>query len=413
MNYNLIEETGVASIKLWTKFVPVDYNTLQQLRNTATLPFIHHHIAVMPDCHWGMGATVGSVIATVNAVVPAAVGVDLGCGMSGRRLTLTANQLPSQLNVLRDYIEQRVPHGRSDNGGDNDVGSWRGRDPENLTDERKTQLKQLSTRLNTIVAKHPLLTRAAKRAFAQCGTLGTGNHFIEVCLDEQDQVWLVLHSGSRGIGNAIGRYFIAKAKEEMVKSNITLPDFDLAYLTEHSQHFQDYIEAVEWAQDYAMLNRMIMMDAVINAMHQFIQIPFTDDLMVVNCHHNYISRETHFGQDGVLVTRKGAVRAERGDLGIIPGSMGDRTFIVRGKGNPESFNSCSHGAGRVMSRKQASQTITIEQHIQDTQGVECRKDATVLDESPKAYKNIDDVMRSQEDLVEIVHTLKQIVCVKG
>lgn len=412
MSYNLVKEANLSPIKIWNKFVPVETQAMNQLKNLATLPFIHEHIAVMPDCHWGMGATIGSVIATVGAVIPAAVGVDIGCGMTARRISLTASDLPDNLLMLRTYIEERVPHGRTDDGGSNDVGSWRGRDPLNLTDERKAQIRELGIRLQPIVDKHPTLRKAAERAFTQCGTLGTGNHFIEVCLDENDGVWLVLHSGSRGVGNAIGRYFISKAKEEMIKDNITLPDIDLAYLAEHGSYFLDYVEAVEWAQDYAALNRAIMMDAVIVSMHKFIEKPFTGDVMAINCHHNYISREFHYGKD-VIVTRKGAVKAGMEDLGIIPGSMGAKTFIVRGKGNPESFQSCSHGAGRIMSRTQAKKLVSLEEHIQDTAGVECKKDLSVIDETPKAYKNIDDVMKSQDDLVEVLFILKQIVCVKG
>ncbi len=391
-------------IKAWIKGVPIEDAAAQQLRNVARLPFVFKHVAAMPDVHWGMGATVGSVIATKGAIVPAAVGVDIGCGMAAAMTSLVAADLPDSLAAMRSAIEAAVPHGRTDNGGKNDRGAW-GEGGPGLSSE-------LAESLATIVAKHPKLGRAAQRAPAHAGTLGTGNHFIEVCLDETDRVWVMLHSGSRGIGNAIGSRFIELAKAEMRRWFVNLADQDLAYLPEGSQHFDDYVEAVGWAQDYARANRELMMRAAVAAIKASLGREFEAGVVTVNCHHNYVSREHHFGEN-VFVTRKGAVRAREGDLGIIPGSMGAKSFIVRGKGNPDSFMSCSHGAGRKMSRAAAKKTFTLADHATATAGVECRKDEGVLDETPGAYKAIDDVMAAQEDLVEIVHTLRQVLCVKG
>lgn len=406
-------EAGSKPIKGWTVGVPVEVEAIKQLKNIAALPFIYSHIAVMPDVHLGKGATVGSVVATKGAIIPAAVGVDIGCGMAAQRLTFKSTALPESLGHLRAAIEAAVPHGRTDNGGKNDRGAFGevkvfNHHSKAIVDEA-TKLRK---HLDSIVERHPKLKRAAERAWNHVGTLGTGNHFIELCLDETDQVWVMLHSGSRGIGNAIGTYFINKAKEEMSRFFIHLPDGDLAYLPEGSQYYNDYIEAVSWAQRFAALNRSIMMHATLGAIHRTLGLPIDSDMEAINCHHNYVSEERHLGQN-VLVTRKGAVNAHLGTLGIIPGSMGAKSFIVRGKGNRDSFCSCSHGAGRVMSRTQAAKTFTLEDHIRDTAGVECRKDIEVIDETPKAYKNIDDVMAAQEELVEIVHTLKQFLCVKG
>jgi tRNA-splicing ligase RtcB len=391
-------------IKAWIEGVPLEDAAAQQLRNVARLPFVFKHVAAMPDVHWGMGATVGSVIATKGAIVPAAVGVDIGCGMAAAMTSLTAADLPDGLGGLGSAMDGAVPHGRTDNGGKNDRGAW-GEGGSGLDGD-------IAQGLAAIVAKEPKLDRAAQRAPAHAGTLGSGNHFIEVCLDEADRVWVMLHSGSRGIGNAIGSRFIELAKGEMRRWFINLPDQDLAYLPEGSQHFDDYVEAVGWAQDYARANRELMMRATVAAMQTSLGRAFEAGVVAVNCHHNYVSRERHFGEN-VLVTRKGAVRAREGDLGIIPGSMGAKSYIVRGRGNPESFMSCSHGAGRKMSRAAAKKTFTLADHESATAGVECRKDEGVLDETPGAYKAIDDVMAAQTDLVEIVHTLRQVLCVKG
>lgn len=399
-------------IKMWTHGVPVEDSAVAQLRNVAKLPFIFRHVAAMPDVHWGMGATVGSVIATKGAIIPAAVGVDIGCGMMAARTDLTASDLPDNLAAMRSAIEAAVPHGRTDNGGINDRGAWGDPPVRPLFEIGRNGANSLIERLNLITAKHQKLVRPSGRAPYHLGTLGTGNHFIEVCLDEEGRVWVMLHSGSRGIGNAIGSYFIERAKADIKRWFINLPDQDLAYLPEGSDEFDDYVEAVHWAQDFALANRNVMMAAVVNAVSESLGRPTLATVEAVNCHHNYVARENHFGQN-VLVTRKGAVRARVGDLGIIPGSMGVQSYIVSGKGNPDSFMSCSHGAGRKMGRREAERTFTIEDHIAATAGVECRKDAGVIDETPGAYKDVDAVMAAQADLVEIVHTLKQCVCVKG
>jgi tRNA-splicing ligase RtcB len=396
-------ESGVP-VKAWTRGVTIEDAAKQQLLNVATLPFIYRWIAAMPDVHWGMGATVGSVIPTRQAIIPAAVGVDIGCGMMAVRTTLNAAQLPDDLKAVRTAIEQAVPHGRTDNGGRNDRGAWR-RPPDAQLDV----WTQLAPRYHDIVEKHPKLGRG--NDLNHLGTLGTGNHFIEMCLDEEQRVWFMLHSGSRGVGNRIGSYFIELAKQDMRKAHIDLPDANLAYLKHGTKHFDDYVEAVQWAQDYAMANRRLMMESVLAAVRRILP-PFQATEDVVNCHHNYVAIEQHYGEE-VFVTRKGAVRAAKGDLGIIPGSMGAKSFIVRGKGNPESFHSCSHGAGRSMSRTEAKKRFTVEDHVKATRGVECRKDRDVIDETPAAYKPIEAVMRAQSDLVDVVHTLRQVVCVKG
>lgn len=397
---------GGVGIKTWTKGIEVEEQAMQQLRNVAKLPFIHKHIAAMPDVHWGMGATIGSVIATRGAIVPAAVGVDIGCGMCAWQLSLNASQLPDNLAPARAAIEKAVPHGRTENGGKGDRGAW-GEPPIGSVQ----RWNALSERYDAIIAKHP--RAKAFNGVNHLGTLGTGNHFIEVCLDETDQVWVMLHSGSRGVGNKIGSYFIESAKKEMERYFIGkyLPDADLAYLVERTELFDDYVNAVEWAQEFAWENRKAMMEQTLNALRTVLP-PFTVTEHAINCHHNYVARENHFGAN-VLVTRKGAVRARRGDLGIIPGSMGTGSFIVRGKGNPESFCSCSHGAGRRLSRGAAKRQITLEDHAKATAGIECRKDADVIDESPAAYKDIGAVIAAQSDLIDVVYRLRQIVNVKG
>jgi len=402
-NYNVINEPGAVPIKLWTRGVPLEDEARAQLLNIARLPFIHRWVAVMPDVHLGKGATVGSVVPTVGAIVPAAVGVDIGCGMIAARTTLTASDLPDNLAVIRSAIERAVPHGRT--VGARDKGAW-ATPPQAALDGWSTLHEDFAR----IVEKHPKLGRTNN--LNHLGTLGTGNHFVEVCLDEEQRVWFMLHSGSRGVGNAIGTHFIELAKQDMRRWMINLPDQDLAYLPEGSDHFGDYVFAVDWAQRFARTNRAIMMRNVVDAVRKVIDKPFDAEAEAVNCHHNYVNREHHFGKD-VLVTRKGAVSARKGELGIIPGSMGAKSFIVRGLGNEDSFHSCSHGAGRVMSRTAARKQITLEEHRAATAHVECRKDASVIDESPAAYKSIDAVMAAQQDLVEIVHTLRQVVCVKG
>lgn len=397
---------GRSPVKVWTK--DVEESALRQLQNLATLPFVHSHVAVMADVHWGMGATVGSVIPTRGAIIPAAVGVDLGCGMMAVKTNLTASDLPDSLVALRHDIEASIPHGRTDNGGKNDRGGW-GETPAPIMAKYQELLGQDD--ILELFRDHPKILSGNVNTHKHLGTLGTGNHFVEVCLDLEQNVWVMLHSGSRGIGNRIGSYFIELAKEEMKRWFINLPDADLAYLPEGSRYFDDYVAAVGWAQNYALANREIMMDAALRALQKHTK-PIVVTEMAVNCHHNYVEHENHFGAN-VWVTRKGAVRAKKGDLGIIPGSMGAKSFIVRGKGNKESFCSCSHGAGRKMSRGEAKRRFTIEDLQKQTEGVECRKDAAVIDEIPQAYKSIDEVMENQSDLVEVVAQLKQVLCVKG
>ncbi len=397
---------GGVPIKSWTRGVPFEDEAKAQLRRIAALPFIHKWVAAMPDVHLGMGATVGSVIPTLKAIIPAAVGVDIGCGMIASKTTLRADQLPDDLAPLRAAIERAVPHGRTANGGPGDRGAW-----HDVPDAQAQAWTELEPGYRAIVADHPKLDRGAH--LQHLGTLGTGNHFIEVCLDEDGAVWVMLHSGSRGVGNRIGSHFIELAKREMERWFVHLPDADLAYLPEGSTHFAGYVRAVAWAQQYARTNRELMMRATLQALTGSGLLPaFTADVIAVNCHHNYVARERHYGAD-VFVTRKGAVRAGRGELGIIPGSMGAKSYIVRGKGNPESFESCSHGAGRAMSRAEAKRRFTVADHAAATAGIECRKDADVIDETPAAYKAIDRVMEAQRDLVEVVATLRQVLCVKG
>ena len=401
--YELLHAEGSATpIKGWVRGVPLEEKAREQLRNIAALPFVGPWLAVMPDVHLGKGATVGSVVPTRAAIIPAAVGVDIGCGMAAVRTTLRAKDLPDSLVQLRSSIERGVP-----------VGNGRDGDHRRMPDSIETRLVQseLALRLEAIKARHrKIRTDKIER---QLGTLGGGNHFIEICLDEEGAVWVMLHSGSRGTGNLIGTYFIEQAREQLAHRvlGFHLPDKDLAFFMEGEPLFDDYVEAVSWAQDYARHNREAMMGRVLHEMRH--RLPkFQLEKLAVNCHHNYVQRETHYGES-LLVTRKGAVSAREGELGIIPGSMGTCSYIVRGKGNPDSFHSCSHGAGRVMSRTAARQQITLAQHREATAHVECRKDAAVIDESPAAYKSIDAVMAAQTDLVEVLHTLRQVLCVKG
>ena len=382
----------------------IDAQALRQLHNIASLPIVHPHVAAMPDVHAGIGATVGSVIPTRSAIIPAAVGVDIGCGMNAVRTTLTASDLPDNLARLRSAIEAEVPVGFEQHEWSRVQGSRQAR-----------AVRPLGDRLARIVERHrgiaKMLRQFERTWICQAGTLGGGNHFIELCLDEEQRVWVMLHSGSRGIGNVIGRYFISAAQKDMRRHQLQLPDADLAYLSEGSTLFDDYVDAVDWAQDYALLNRSEMMRRVLDVLATFAP-PFRLDGEAINCHHNYIARETH-GNEDLYVTRKGAISARQGELGIIPGSMGARSFIVRGKGKPESFCSCSHGAGRSMSRSEAKRRFNRFDLAEQTAGIECRKDGGVIDEIPAAYKNIDAVMAHQSDLVEVVHTLRQVVCIKG
>lgn len=409
--YNLI--TGaLVDIKMWTKYVPVESGAIDQLRNLTKMPIVFKHVAAMPDVHIGIGATVGTVMATKGAVIPSAVGVDIGCGMIACRTSLKSHQLPDNLHALRTEIEAMVPVGMDEHTANRLQGAAR----SNTSSLIDSQFSHLEKRLAVISAKHPdieaMVKNSAEKSWRQLGSLGGGNHFLEIAIAaEDDSVWLMLHSGSRGIGNAIGRYFIELAKKEMEVHKIQLPDRDLAYLQEGSIHYHDYLEAVSWAQEYASRNREVMMNLMLTAMARHLP-SFTLVEKAISCHHNYINKEKHFGED-VIITRKGAVSAQLGQLGIIPGSMGAKSFIVKGLGNQESFCSCSHGAGRVMSRSAAKKLISLDDHAKATAGVECRKDEGMIDESPAAYKDIIAVMKSQEDLVEIVYTLKQVLCVKG
>ncbi len=389
---------GKVPVKIYTD--DIEHQAYQQLCNIAQLPFIHGHVAAMPDVHFGKGATVGSVIPCKGAIIPAAVGVDIGCGMNALRLTIGAEDLPDNLRQLRSNIEAAIPVGFD----------------QHKTDKaRASTVRALSVGLDRLLRKHPKLLRMQKKPYQtwvrQLGTLGGGNHFIEICLDENDAVWILLHSGSRGVGNVIGQYFIQLARKDMHKHLHSLPDKDLAYFTEGAEHFDDYVDAVHWAQDYALDNRREMMRLILNALKK--KLPkFGISKEAINCHHNYVAIENHFGEN-VYITRKGAIRAGQDELGIIPGSMGAKSFIVRGKGNTESFSSCSHGAGRRMSRGKAKRAFSSEDIATQTAGIECRKDKGVLDEIPGAYKDIDQVMKNQNDLVDIEHTLHQVVCVKG
>jgi tRNA-splicing ligase RtcB len=388
----IISNTNVP-IKIWTdKIEPM---AITQLKNTANLPFVFKHVAVMPDVHYGIGATVGSVIATKGAICPAAVGVDIGCGMMAVKTNLDHEIVLDKISQIRKAIEESIPVGFNQNKiAAESVKQWDGW----LRSEKLSYVDQV----------------LKDKSLLQLGTLGGGNHFIEICLDTEDNVWAMLHSGSRNIGKVLAERHIQSAKDILKKMFIELPDPDLAYFSEKSQEFQNYLSDVKWCQEYAMQNRREMMKKVLKNLSLII---FNDErevekLMEVNCHHNYVSNEHHFGED-VLVTRKGAVSANKDEYGIIPGSMGAKSFIVKGKGNADSFHSCSHGAGRRMSRNQARKEFTIDDLIRQTSGVECRKDDGVLDEIPEAYKNIDEVMNNQSDLVEIVAQLKQIMCVKG
>lgn len=398
LNAKAVETGYGVPVKIFTQ--DVDEESLDQLRKMAQLNFIHSHIAVMPDVHLGKGATVGSVIPTKNAIIPSAVGVDIGCGMNALRLSLKAYQLPDNLSAIRNAIERKVPVGF---------------EQHKQVKAKASTLSPLDKRLKVITDKHPALRRMLRQFDAtwqkQLGTLGGGNHFIELCIDENDDVWVMLHSGSRGLGNVIGTYFIERAKKEAQNRFGHVPDKDLSYFAEGSANFDDYVEAVEWAQEYAFENRREMMRLILEAMRPLLP-SFQMTKEAINCHHNYVQREIHFGEE-VFVTRKGAISAQQDEYGIIPGSMGAKSYIVKGRGNPDSFCSCSHGAGRRMSRAKAKILFNQQDLIAQTQGIECRKDKGVVDEIPSAYKDIDQVMENQRDLVEVVHTLKQVMCIKG
>jgi tRNA-splicing ligase RtcB len=385
-------------VKIWAPLHQVENSALTQLRNTAMLPYVFKHVAAMPDVHLGTGATVGSVVAMQRAVCPSAVGVDIGCGMMAQRLRINPDLVLNALPQIRSAIEANIPVGNGPAGANDKildpVMAWAGW-------ARWEDLYGIDRKVTN------------RKAMAQFGSLGGGNHFIEICLDTEGQVWAMLHSGSRNIGKELAEHHIESAKGVMRDAIHTLPDPALAYLIEGTSEFHQYHHDLMWAQSYAAANRIEMMRRVMEAITEALRLATPPEAdFRVNCHHNYVAEETHFGER-VLVTRKGAVRAGTGDLGIIPGSMGTKSYIVRGKGNPESFESCSHGAGRRMSRNKARQRFTLADLAEQTKGVECRKDADVIDEIPGAYKDIDEVMANQSDLVEIVATLKQVMCVKG
>ncbi|GIW21540.1 MAG: RNA-splicing ligase RtcB [Candidatus Sericytochromatia bacterium] len=381
---------GGKDIKVWTDVSEIEEDAIKQLERISKLPFIFKHVSVMPDVHLGKGATVGSVIATKGAIIPAAVGVDIGCGMLAAMTNIKSKDLPDDISVIRKNIEKLVPLG---------------------FDSHKTDKYGKDLDFKSLSVYKELGNKIIERAAKQIGTLGGGNHFIEICLDEKENVWIMLHSGSRNIGNEVAQYHISIAKGEMRKKFIELEDSDLAYLTEQTQEFKNYINDVFWCQEYALKNRKKIFENVFLALKKY--VPHIEIIgNITSCHHNYVSKEIHFGQE-VFVTRKGAIKADKGDIGIIPGSMGTKSYIVVGKGNLDSFHSCSHGAGRKLSRNKARKIFTIEDLKKQTKGVECRKDKGVLDEIPSAYKDIDKVINEQKDLIEVKAVLKQILCVKG
>ena len=403
--FDVIDAGNGHIIKAWKRGVPFDENTIEQLKKTASMPFLFKHLAAMPDAHLGVGATIGTVLPTRDAIIPSAVGVDLGCGMIAQQTTLKREDFAHiALPGLRAAIEAAVPNGRTNNGGPGDRGAW-GIVPESI---HCIWSGQFAEEYEMMCKKHPGMR--ARNTVTQLGTLGTGNHFIELSEDESGNVWIVLHSGSRGLGNKIGTYFTDVAKSLCKRWFITLPDPDLAYLPVHTQEFKDYKDAVTLAQKFAWENRLIMLGAVENVLRRAGLV--FDNLEHVHSHHNYVSWERHFGEN-IMVTRKGAVRVQKGERGIIPGSMGARTYIVEGLGNRESFCTCSHGAGRAMGRRQAERTFTVEEHAAATAGIECDKSADTLDETPAAYKSIESVMAAQADIVKPVFILKQFLNVKG
>lgn len=376
-------------IYMWTDGLEIEESARQQLIEVSNLPFVAPHISVMPDVHWGMGATVGSVIPTQGAIVPAAVGVDIGCGMMAQKLPVNINAF-QDLPKLRSSIERSIPVGFS---------------------QHREPIDSFEGGMRPLFVEKKLFEKSQ----CQLGTLGGGNHFIELCYDEDNWAWVMLHSGSRNIGKSLAEIYINKAKDICKEYFISLPNPDLAYLVQDKDDFIDYMHALTWCQQYALKNREVMMRLILKDINhhlygQGIVMELIDK--PINCHHNFTRQENHFGKN-LWITRKGAVSAREGELGIIPGSMGNKSYIVKGKGNALSFHSCSHGAGRALSRNSAKKMYTVEDHIKATEGVECKKDESVLDETPMAYKPIDKVMEAQGDLVEIVHTLKQVMCIKG
>ena len=387
-------------IKMWARVEEVESGALDQLRNVAALPWVAHHVAVMPDVHFGRGCTVGSVIAMRGAVAPAAVGVDIGCGMAAVKTSLTARRLPNNLKKIRLAIEEAIPVGFSSHD-ELPVRQLTGQHGDAL----RREVKKLFEGFDDLDEKAGGLR---SKAGQQLGTLGGGNHFIELCIDSEDAVWLMLHSGSRNIGKELAEVHIGRARK--LEHNQALKDRDLAVFLAGTQEMKEYRRDLYWAQEYARLNRLVMLKLYQQLVEGF--FPAVEFGQAVHCHHNYVAEEVHFGEE-LMVTRKGAIRAGAGELGIIPGSMGTKSYIVRGRGNPEAFESASHGAGRRMSRGKAKEKFTVEDLREQTEGVECRKDSGVIDEIPRAYKDIDKVMANQQDLVEVVAELKQVLCVKG
>ncbi len=407
MSPTVISEPGRALVKAWVEGVPVEEGVWKQVANLAAVPGVER-IALMADCHIGNGACVGSAILTHDIVIPAAVGVDIGCGMIAAPLNLTRTDLPQSLAELRAVIEAHIPVGRTNNGQKGDRGAW-GEPP---ADVMETWNGKLETAYTAMIERYPIMTHPF--VTNHLGTLGTGNHFIELCVEQggTERLWMMLHSGSRGIGNKVGVGFTKLAQVECKRWHVELPDPELAFLPRGTDLFRDYLAYANWAQGYAWQSRLIMFNRLLDGVRQVNPEAAILGDELVHCHHNYVAEERHFGQNALL-TRKGAVNAERGRMGIIPGSMGARSYITRGLGNPEALMTSSHGAGRVMSRNAARKAISMEEHIAAVAGVECRLDKDVIDESPAAYKPIDAVILAQRDLTEVVHTLKQIVCVKG
>ena len=401
-----MKHPNLPGARLWTGDMEVEDQAIEQIRQVSELPILAGPVAVMPDVHLGRGATVGTVIPTRAAIVPAAVGVDIGCGMLAVKTDLAAHDLPQNLNKVRSQIERDVPVGFDMHD--------RVVDPEGTSAAARldARMKDLERRYDKLRILEAMGGFKEDRIWRQLGSLGGGNHFVEICLDVEEAVWIMLHSGSRGIGNAIGMTAMDVAKRVAEKVDRQLPHRDLAWLDEGTPEFEAYVEGLHWAQEYAALNRDLMLHLVHKALEKALdrRVKFVGE--VTNCHHNYARIEEHFGEN-VWITRKGAVSARAGELGIIPGSMGAKSFIVRGKGNALAYCSCSHGAGRRMSRTQARKLFTHADLAAQTNGVECRKDAGVVDEIPSAYKDIDAVMAAQSDLVEVVTTLKQVLCVKG
>jgi tRNA-splicing ligase RtcB (3'-phosphate/5'-hydroxy nucleic acid ligase) len=400
-------EQSLTRVRLWTGDMEVEPDALKQIRNLSMLPILAGHIAIMPDVHYGMGATVGSVIPTKSAIIPAAVGVDIGCGMVAMKTQLCASDLPDNLKRIRHQIERDVPVGFNYH---DDVVAPGKQGLEGIALKRR--IDALVPRFERLSIMDRIGKFDHKRMWQQLGTLGGGNHFVEICLDESQGVWIMLHSGSRNVGKTVGEAAVSTARELARKNAVHLPDRDLAWLDQGTAEFDEYVTALAWCQDYAALNRDIMLHLVKRALEHALGHKIEAQIEAINCHHNYANLEEHFGEN-IWVTRKGAVSAREGQLGIIPGSMGVKSYIVRGKGHADAYSSCSHGAGRRMSRGEAKRRFSRQDLEQQTAGVECRKDAGVIDEIPGAYKSIDEVMQAQRDLVEVVHTLKQVLCVKG